>query len=212
MELYPEVLISHQDYPDLDEKIISSYFFIRRTEENIYPFFEKYKPLELIDKILPKTTKRDVFVLSVSLYGYFNERHISLKVCDNNLNQYWDKTMSNFPAGQIAYSVEIGYPLFLCAQKLYEHSFLFENETYYLSFWHKPTIANYWHFQLFTCDSKKQHLPREPKSGKKETRSEERKLKRLATTVLEYLISEAICLNSDAKKFQCQIILSPTYC
>jgi hypothetical protein len=67
MELYPEILISHQDYPELDENLISSYYFIRVTKEDIYQFLGKYKPLELIDKILPNTPKRDVFVFSVFL-------------------------------------------------------------------------------------------------------------------------------------------------
>ncbi|MDR0287657.1 MAG: hypothetical protein LBI03_08160 [Clostridiales bacterium] len=203
MELYPDVLVSKQDYPELDEEIVSSYFFIRRTEEDIYPFLEKYKPLELIDSILPQTTKRDVFVLSVSLYGYFDEGHISLKVSDNNLNQYWSRTMQNIPVEHIAYSIESGFPLFLDAKKLYKHTFLFEDENYCLSFWHRPTIVNYWHFQLFSCDCSGRHLPREPKPGEKETKTEERKLRRLAISVLEYLISESICSSSKAQKFQC---------
>lgn len=206
MELYPEVLISHQDYPELENEMISSFFFIRRTEEDIYPFLKKYKPLELIDKILPYTTKRDVFVFSVSLYGYFSERHISLKVSDNNLNQYWSRTIPDVSAEHIVYSIESGYPLFLSAKKLYKHSFSFEDENFCLSFWHRPTIANYWHFQLFTYDSNGQYLPREPKPGEKETKTEEKKLRRLATVVLEYLISESICLQSEAKKFHCDSI------
>jgi hypothetical protein len=79
---------------------------------------------------------------------------------------------------------------------------LFEGENYCLSFWHKPTIANYWHFQLFSCDSNGQHLPREPKPGEKESRTEEKKLRRLAIMILEYLISESICPISKVKKFQ----------
>jgi hypothetical protein len=202
MESYPEVLVSKQDYPELDNEIVSSYFFIRKTEEDIYPFLEKYKPLELIDKILPNTTKRDVFVLSVSLYGYFDERHISLKISDSNLTQYWVETMPNVPLDQIIYYIEPGYPLFLNAKKLYRHPFSFEEENYCLSFWHKPTITNYWHFQLFTCDSNGQHLPREPKPKEKETKAEERKLRRIAIIVLEYLISESLCSSSGVHKFQ----------
>ena len=204
MGLYPEVLISHQGYPELDNEIISSYFFIRRTEENIYPLLKTYKPLELIDNILPNTTKRDVFVFSVSLFGYFDERHILLKVSDHNLDQCWSKAIPEVSAEHIAYSIVSGYPLFLSAKKLYNHSFLFEGENFYFSFSHKPTIANYWHFQLFTCDSNGLLLPREPKPN--ETRTEEKKLKRLAIILLEYLISESICLQSEVKKFQCDSI------
>ena len=207
MDFYPKVLISHQAYPDLDEEVISSFSFIRRTKENIYPYLEKHKPDSLIDKILPNTTKRDVFVLSVSLYGYFDETHITLKVNNTDLNQYWNRAMPNFPAEQVAYSIETGFPLFLRASTIYEKHINFENENYYLSFWHKPTIANYWHFQLFTHDSDGQHLPREPKPGEKESRTEEKKLKRLAVIVLEYIISQAICSEKEAIKYQCDDIV-----
>jgi hypothetical protein len=202
MALYPEILISHQSYPALDEKVVSSYSFIRKTDEDIYPLIKRFKPLELIDKILPNTTKRDIFVLSVSLYGYFEENHILLKVSDNNLNKYWDRAMPDLPAEQITFSIEKGYPLYFYAKKLYEQPILFENDIYCLSFWHKPTISNYWHFQLFTRDSNGQHLPREPKPEEKENKTEEKKLRRLAIMVLEYLISEAICSISEVQKFQ----------
>lgn len=195
MDNYPDVLISQQSYPELDESTVSSYFFIRKTKEDIYLFLEKYTPSQLIDKILPNTAKRDVFVFSVSLYGYYNENHISLKVSDASLNQEWNRTMPDFPVSQIAYSIDPGYPLFLCAQKLYEYPIIFENEKFCLSFLHKPTIVNYWHFQLFTEDSNGEHLPRESKP-------EDKKLKRLAVIVLEYLITESISPASEVKKFQ----------
>jgi hypothetical protein len=115
--------------------------------------------------------------------------------------------MPDFPANQITYSIDPGHPLFLCAKKLYEHPIIFENENFCLSFWHKPTIVNYWHFQLFTTDSSGEHLPREPKQGERETKTEERKLKRLAATVLEYLITESICLASEVTKFHCDSIV-----
>jgi hypothetical protein len=93
------------------------------------------------------------------------------------------------------------YPLFLYAARLYEYPFEFDGEQFILSFWHKPTIANYWHFQLFTRDSKGRQLPREPQKGERETSAEKKRLRHIATSVLEYLISEAICLKPEAKKF-----------
>jgi hypothetical protein len=201
MELYPAVLVSCLSYPDLNSRDVSSYYFLRRTEEDIYPLLEKFKPLEVIDKILPNITKRDVFVFSVSLYGYYDENHLSLKVCDDCLNSDWDRTHLDFPAERISYFSEKAYPLFLCAAKLYEYPFVFNDEQFILSFWHKPTIVNYWHFQLFTCDSKGQHLPREPNRGEKETIAEKNRLRHIAVSVLEYLISEAICSKAEAKRF-----------
>jgi hypothetical protein len=73
---------------------------------------------------------------------------------------------------------------------------------FFLSFWHKPSIANYWHFQLFTRDSNGVHLPREPRPGERETKAERNRLRRLAVLVLEYIISKAICPKSEVKKFQ----------
>lgn len=135
--------------------------------------------------------------------GYFNERHISLKISDNNFIKPWTRDTPDVQAEKINYSIKLGHPLFLRAQNLYKHSFIFGSEKFYLSFGHKPTIANYWHFQLFTHDSNGQHLPREPKPGEKETKPEEKKLKRLAIMVLEYLISESICQSHEVKKFEC---------
>ena len=201
MELYPEVLVSQQAKPVLDEKVVSAYYFIRKTDIDLYPLLKIYTPLELIDKILPNTTKRDVFVLSVSLYGYYDESHIAINVSDKTLNNHWIKTMADYPIEQIEYTIESWHPLFLQAKKLYERPFSFEGEMFYLSFWHKPTIVNYWHFQLFTRDSNGEHLPRDQKPGEKETKAEGRKLRRLATTILEYLISESICSFSETRKF-----------
>ena len=202
MDLYPEILISHLAYPGFSIPEVSNFFFLRRTNEDIYQYLQKYSKLELIEKIIPSTSKRDVFVFSILLYGYYNESHIKL-IPDEHFNQDWNKSFSDIQPNNIIYQVkEDSYPLFLKAQKLYEYPFSYEGEQFFLSFWHRPTIANYWHFQLYTKDCEGNHLPREPKPGDKETLQQKRNLKRIATIVFEYLVSEAICYNSEVQKYR----------
>jgi hypothetical protein len=101
MEPYPDILVSRQGCPNLDVGLISSYNFIRRTNEDLYLLLQKYRAKELFDKILPNTTKRDVFVFSVSLYGYFTEEHITIKVLDPGMNDDWDKTQPDISSKSI---------------------------------------------------------------------------------------------------------------
>jgi hypothetical protein len=202
MDLYPEILVSHSTYPELCISEISSFFFLRRTNEDIYQYLQKYSKLELIEKIIPETPKRDVFVFSVLLYGYYNETHMKL-VPDEYFNQDWNRSFADIKPNNITYQIEEGiYPLFLRAQKLYEHPFKYEGEQFFLSFWHRPTIANYWHFQLYTRDHEGNHLPRNPKPGEKETSQQKRNLKRIARIVFEYLISETICYTFEVQKYR----------
>jgi hypothetical protein len=205
MEPYPDILVSRQGCPNLDLGLISLYNFTRRTNEDLYPLLQKYRAKELFDKILPNTTKRDVFVFSVSLYGYFMEEHIAIKVLDHGMNDDWDKTQPDISSKNILYAIESGYPLYFKCSKLFDQpiSVAYENdkETFFLSYWHKPTKANYWHFQLFTYDKDGHHLPRESEPGQKESRPIERRLKTIAIKVLEYLITKAICHKHEAKTF-----------
>jgi hypothetical protein len=181
------------------------YNFIQRTNEDLYPLLRKYRAKELFDKILPNITKRDVFVFSVSLYGCFTEEHIKIKVLAPDMNDEWDKTQPDISVENIPYTIESGYPLFLKCSKLFNQpiSVKYENdeETFFLSYWHRPTKAKYWHFQLFTHDKDGHHLPRESEPGQKESKPIERKLKTIAVKVLEYLITEAICHKHEAKSF-----------
>jgi hypothetical protein len=64
MDIYPEILVSHSACPELRISEISNYFFLRRTTEDIYQCLENFSKLELIERIIPETPKRDVFVIS----------------------------------------------------------------------------------------------------------------------------------------------------
>jgi hypothetical protein len=189
--------------PSINARDVAGYFFIRRTDEDIYPYLEKFPKSEVIEKILHAgTPKRDIFVFSVSLYGYYEIEHIKLLPVDSH-NKNWTISLPDIQPHKIEYSVtENAYPLFLEASKLFEHSFTFEEESFSVSFWHKPTIANYWHFKLFTQDSEGNHLPRQPKSGERETNKKAKKLRHIALTVFEYLVSTSICNSSKAIKYQ----------
>jgi hypothetical protein len=202
MHLYPAILVSYSTYPELCISEVSNFFFLRRTNEDIYQYLQKYSKLELIERIIPEIPKRDIFVFSVSLYGYYNENNMKL-VPDGHFNQNWNTLFPNIKPNDITYQIkEDCHPLFLRAQKLYEHSFRYEGERFFLSFWHRPTIANYWHFQLYTRDIEGNHLPRDPKPGEKESSQQKKNLKRIAAMVFEYLVSEAICYAFEARKYR----------
>jgi hypothetical protein len=203
MGQYPEVLISHSAYPELCVQDVSSSFFIRRTDDDIYLYLNKYSKLELIGKIIPNMTKRDVFVFSVSLYGYYDCEHIKISPVNASFDDNWGRSFTDVRPEEIESLVrEDSYPLFLRAAKTFNYPFKNDGEQYFLSFEHKPTIANYWHFQLFTSDGEGNHLPRQPEPEEKESKEAERKLRKIAITVFEYLISEAICYFEEVQKFQ----------
>jgi hypothetical protein len=202
MSSYPEILVSHSEYQPLNIKEVSSFSFIRRTNEDIYRYLGKYSAQELIEKIIPRTPKRDFFVFSLSLYGYFESDHIKIILDNQEYSKEWNRSLPNIDPVEVTYHIEHVYPLYFMAQKLFERTFKYNNEIFLVSFEHKPIIANYWHFQLFTQDSNGSRLPREPKPGEKETLSQDKKLKKIATAVFEYLLSKAICYPQEAEKYR----------
>ena len=66
-------------------------------------------------------------------------------------------------------------------------------ETHILSFSHKPTIVNYWHFELWVKDSAGNRIPRDKSSA--HTRY-------LAKSILEYIMAEAVLLKSSVNIFR----------
>jgi len=129
----------YRDYPILSGEEIRDCSFVRETETNLY-IQDNLNADDFIREIIPReTSSTDVFELSVSLYGYFNEKHIRIR-----------------KQGRF-------FPLFLRVNKLYERSIRYEDEPYILSFSHCPTTTNYWHFQLNTVDSANKKIPRDAK-------------------------------------------------
>jgi hypothetical protein len=139
---------------------------------------------------------REVFELSVFLYGYYDERYTGIRVEDSALYADWTNEQPDLKAGDIQFSQETVYPLFLRAEKLDKQEIDFNDEPYFLSFSHKPSRVNYWHCELWTQDSTGNRIPRDKSSAH---------IKYLAKSLLEYIITEAVCSKPDAKRFKWEV-------
>jgi hypothetical protein len=197
MEEYPKSLLPCRSYPALSEEAILPYCLVRETQDNLYTLLEQmkqgYAGDDIIRKIIdPQPSLREVFELSLFLYGYYTECHVGIKVSDASLYDAWNNDVS-IPTC-IRYSKKTAFPLYLKAEVLYNQTICFNDEEFLLSFSHKPTCVNYWHFQLWTKDTQTQkYIPREATS---------KRLKHLAKHILEQYVVKAICLKSEVKEFQ----------
>lgn len=163
---------SHEKYPEkLNEVDVLDYSFVRETEENLY-IQNNLDINDFIRKVVPSNTSfTDIFEFSLYLYGYYNEQHLGIR------------------------NKKFCFPLFLKADKLYNKSINFNDESFLLSFTHIPEISNYWHFQLFTIDRENNRIPRDTK------RKKDRKL---AEFIFRQFIKNAICQKSEVKPYHNQ--------
>jgi hypothetical protein len=143
--------------------------------------------------VAPRLSLREVFELSLFLYGYYDDRHIGIRLTDPALYDAWMKGQAEIPAAGIRFSQRAAYPLFLSAGKLKDAEIDFNGEPFLLSYSHEPTRANYWHFELWTKDSSEVRIPRD----KSNTHT-----RYLARSILEYIVAEAVLTKSEAKRFR----------
>ena len=136
---------------------------------------------------------REVFDLSIFLYGYYEEKHIGIRIDDTALYNDWSKDMPELSAASIKFSQEKAYPLFLSAAKLDRQEIDFNGEMHILFFSHKPTRINYWHFELWVNDSAGNRIPRDKSSTH---------TKYLAKSILEYIIAEAVLFKTSVNLFR----------
>jgi len=166
----PRIIRPHKKYPrKLNAPDILDYNFVRETEENLY-LQDDLDINDFIRKVVPSgTSKTDIFEYSVYLYGYYKEKHLGIR----------NKNFS--------------FPLYLKANKLYNRSMTYENESYRMSFSHTPDNFNYWHFQLYTVDSTNNRIPRNTRKTKE---------RKLVDFIFRQFIKKAICQKSEATPYQ----------
>jgi hypothetical protein len=196
MALYPESLLPKQSYPILPNEDITDCSLIRETITDLYVFLEKpgYSPDDILRYIIaPQPSLREVFELSLFLYGYYDERHCGIRVNDGTLYAAWTKDKEELAAKDIVFTQEAAWPLFLAVRKLDKQVIDFNGEDHLLSVSHKPTRANYWHFELWVRDAAGERIPRDKSNA--HTRY-------LAKSLLEYIIAEAVIFKSDVKPFK----------
>jgi hypothetical protein len=199
MDEYPKELLPRQVNPVLSNDVVAQYNFVRETEEDIYNFLDQdLQPKEIIRKIIaPQSPEREVFDFSIMLYGVYNESHIGIRPA-KQFNKSWTNDMPDIFISDISFSRKNLFPLYLKAEILYQKMIEHEDANgkiiqYQLSFSHKPTCANFWHFQLFTKDSKGNYIPR-----KKDSSS----IKRLARHIMEQFVIKAVCRKSEIIPFK----------
>ena len=187
---------SPSTYPILKNDDIKDNALARETTADVYQFLTKpgYEPDDILPLVVaPQPSLREVFELSTFLYGYYEEQHIGIRVNDAALYADWNKESPELKADNIQFFQETAFPLYLAAVKLDRQEIDFNGETHILSFSHKPTRVNYWHFELWVTDGTGNRIPRDKSNAH---------TKHLAKSILEYIISEAVLLRTQVKIFK----------
>jgi len=193
---YPEILLSRQTYPVLKNDDVKYNALVRETIVDVYQFLTKpgYEPDDILPLVIaPQPSLREIFELSTFLYGYYEDQHIGIRVKDTALYADWNKELPELMADDIQFFQEIAFPLYLAAAKLDRQEIDFNGEAHILSFSHKPTRVNYWHFELWVKDSTGNRIPRDKSNAH---------TKYLAKSILEYIISEAVLFKTSVNVFK----------
>ena len=143
--------------------------------------------------IAPQPSLREVFELSIFLYGYYEEKHIGIRVDDSALYDEWNKDLPEIKADEIKFSQKKAYPLFFSASRLDKQEINFNGETHLLSFSHKPTRVNFWHFELWVKNSIGNRITRNKNNAH---------IRYLAKSILEYIIAEAVISRNAVNPFK----------
>ena len=193
---YPEILLPRKTYNVLKNDDVIKNAFVRETMIDIYQYLEipGYEADDIISFIVaPQPSLREVFELSIYLYGYYTEQYIGIRAEDKSLNKDWEKKQPELRSEDIYFTKKIAYPLFLAASKLNNQEIDFNGDLHILSFSHKPTRKNFWHFEIWVKDSMRNRIPRDKCNAH---------TKYLAKSILEYIISEAVILKSSVNPYQ----------
>jgi hypothetical protein len=189
-------LLPKQSYPILTNEDIADCSLIRETTIDLYVVLEKpgYSPDDILRYIIvPQPSFREVFELSLFLYGYYDERHCGIRVSDTSLYAAWTKDKEELAAKNILFTQETAWPLFLAVKNLDRQVIDFNGADHLLSFSHKPPRVNYWHFELWIKDNAGEKIPRDKSNAH---------TKYLAKSLLEYIVSEAVISKADMKPFK----------
>jgi hypothetical protein len=121
MTLYPVSLLPHKAYPFLANEEIAHNALVRETTADLYVLLGKkgYTPDDILPLVVaPQPSLREVFELSLFLYGYYDERYCGIRANDTSLYADWSEEQPELAAETIQFTQESAWPLFLAAQKL----------------------------------------------------------------------------------------------
>jgi hypothetical protein len=121
MALYPASLLPKKTYPILANEEILNNALIRETTTDLYLLLGKkgYTPDDILPFIVaPQPSLREVFELSLFLYGCYDEQYYGIRVSDRTLYADWTEEQPELVAETIQFTQESAWPLFLAAKKL----------------------------------------------------------------------------------------------
>lgn len=163
--MYPQELLPRKSnrFPVIDEASM----FVRtlKTFPSDCLDGDDFLP-EISDAILAPNGDVEIYVLSLYLYGVYNEQHFSIVVTDKNYFADWD---GREELADVPFEVQERFAVFLKSDSLKDKTIHFRNDkgdtdTYHLHYEHKPTRSNFWHFELsVTKNEETERIPR--KSG-----------------------------------------------
>lgn len=155
---YPLKLLPQKNYKYISlDTLDKNALLLRTTESNDRDFI-----LDTLDKvnpeaILPFDKFHQVFGLSVNLFGIYDSDDICFRVLSKELNEYWnegDVVSENISPSDYQILENRGI-IFFEIFKLQEKSFPYKNpkdnpEEFIglCKIFHKPTKANFWHYQI----------------------------------------------------------------
>jgi hypothetical protein len=109
MALYPASLLPKRAYPILTNEELSNNALVRETAANLYLLLGKkgYTPDDILPLVVaPQPSLREVFELSLFLYGYYDERYCGIRVNDKALYGDWTKEEPELAAETIQFVQE----------------------------------------------------------------------------------------------------------
>jgi hypothetical protein len=98
MPRYPEILLPKKNYPLLTNAMVNDYTLVRETLTDLYVFLarQSYEPDDILRFVVaPQPSLREVFELSVFLYGY-GKIYFGVHCCGSGVFQNRRKAFSSF--------------------------------------------------------------------------------------------------------------------
>ena len=206
--IYPKELRPQPNNILMSNEDVCGKYLLRETHTDLYEYIRENKLTErdefnnCTDEVLKNfidypCTSKEVYELSLYLFGTFNQNHLGLRlISKDDVKKYqyvrWYPGME-IPDVELECKKDDGiFPIFFETNKLsyeidYSDKKTKESIHTKVSFEHIPNLINYWHFQLFS-EANNQKLSRS---------LGQEKYSRLAKFIIKELFVRAVCLDGQ---------------
>lgn len=166
-EAYPDNLLPKKQYKlRIPTSDVSSHFLIRKSLGDIYDSDGEI----LIDSVL--RSARESFGLSCNLFSNYEVSHLAYRCTDGILDENWDGNADCQVGDNQFIKIHPEEPLFFSVAKLHERRVPYQkpgkpergkppvNVDFEATceLVHKPTICNYWHFEVHFKDAEEKFI------------------------------------------------------